>query len=370
MERTRKEDKKNIQIILYLSIAIVLFSIGFYGFYLVLSKETMYEGIKVEKINLSNMTKEEALKHIKKNKEESLTGKKMVLKFKDKSYNIELKDLGFYYDYEKAINKAYSIGRKGNIFARLKTISNTKKHGENIELKSGYDVKAVEKLVNKISEDINLESKNAVFHFNQGNMSVTEERIGRKVNKELLKEKIEGNIYKLEDIDIPVDNVNPKITKAQLNRINGIIGEFSTSFKNSSKDRKENIRISAKALDGRIVMPGEVFSFNESTGPRSKQKGYKEANIIVKGEFVPGLGGGVCQVSTTLYNALLLSNLNVTERHPHSLPVKYVPENKDAAVSYGSLDLKFKNDFDYPVYIHTKANEDHVYIYIYGNKKK
>lgn len=370
MEKTRKENEKNRWPIIYISLAIILFLIGFYGFFSVLNKDTIYTGVRVEKIDISNKTKEEALKHIKKEMDKDLNDKKMILKFKDENYRIELKELGFYYDYEKAVDESYKVGREGNIFSRLKIISNTKKHGKEVKLKSGYDLKSIDKVVDKISEDIKIESKDAVFYFNQGNIFITEEQIGRKVNEELLKEKIKNNIYKLEDLEIPVEKVNPKVTKAELSKINGIIGQYSTSFKTSSKERKENIRIAAKALDGKLLMPGATFSFNETTGPRSKQNGYKEATVIVNGEFTPGLGGGVCQVSTTLYNAILLSNLEVIERHPHSLPVKYVPHGKDAAVAYGALDLKFKNNFDFPVYIHTKSTDNNVNIYIYGDKNR
>lgn len=370
MEKIKKEDKKNKWLLIYISFAIILFLIGFYGFFAVLSKDTMYNGIRIENIDISNMTKEEALNHIKNEREKDLNNKKMSLKFKDKNYTIELKELGFYYDYKKAVDESYKVGREGNIFNRLKVILNTKKHGKELELKSGYDLKSIDKLVDKISEDINIESKDAVFYFNQGNISITEEQIGRKVDEELLKEKIKNNIYKLEDIEIPVEKVNPKITKAELSKINGIIGQYSTSFKTSSKERKENIRISAKALDGKLLMPGEIFSFNETTGPRSKQNGYKEATVIVNGEFTPGLGGGVCQVSTALYNAILLSNLEIIERHPHSLPVKYASYGQDAAVAYGVLDFKFKNNFDFPVYIHTKSTDDNLNIYIYGDKNR
>lgn len=369
MEKVGEKGRKTKFLIIYIFIIVILFLIGFYGFYSLLNKDTMYEGIKIEKFDVSNMNKKEALNLIKKEMDKDIDGRKMILKYKDKNYTIGVKELGFYYDYKKAIDESYSIGRDDSIFSRLKTIYNTKKYGKKIKIKSGYDVKSIDKLADKISKDIDLESKNAIFHFNKGNMSVTEEQIGKKVNKKLLKKKVKENIYKLEDIEIPVEKINPKVTKAQLSRINGVIGEFSTSFKTSSSDRKENIRISTKALNGRLVMPGETFSFNESTGPRNEQNGYKKANIIVQGEFVPGFGGGLCQVSTTLYNALLSSKLNVVERHPHSMPVKYVPPDKDAAVSYGALDLKFRNDFDFPVYIDTQATKDSVKIYVYGDKK-
>jgi len=367
MSKEKQINKKRNIILLYIVIVLSLLGIGSYGISSVLNRDTIYEGVKIGNFDVSNMTKEQALNKIKGEMEEELAGKQMILKYEDKIYNVKIADLGFHYKYEKAIDEAYSIGREGNIVNKLKTIIDTKKYGRTLELETAYDKKLIDNLADEISQDINLESKEAVFNFNRGKMNITEEVVGRKVDTELLKQLIDENVYKLEDIEIPVEKIQPKATKAQLSRINGIIGQFSTSFKTSSSDRKENIRVAAKAIDGKLLMPGDTVSFNEMTGPRSKQNGYREANVILEGEFTPGFGGGVCQVSTTLYNALLNADVKVVERHPHSIPAKYVNYGQDAAVSFGSLDLKFRNDFDFPIYIHTQVSSDNIYIYIYGD---
>ena len=117
-----------------------------------------------------------------------------------------------------------------------------------------------------------------------------------------------------------------------------------------------------------MILPGEEFSYNKATGPRTAESGYREANVIIGGELTPDIGGGVCQTSTTLYNALLLADLTILERHNHSIPVGYVPIGQDAAVAYGYLDLKFKNPFDFPIFLHTKLTGDRLYVYIYGDK--
>ncbi len=124
----------------------------------------------------------------------------------------------------------------------------------------------------------------------------------------------------------------------------------------------------AKAINGTILDAGEEFSFNDTVGKRSEQRGYKNAKIISDGNFVEGVGGGVCQVSTTLYNAALLSGLTVTEYHPHTLAVSYVKSSFDAMVSYGSCDLKFKNTTDSPVYIRAACNSGELTVTVYGKK--
>ena len=129
------------------------------------------------------------------------------------------------------------------------------------------------------------------------------------------------------------------------------LSNFSTEFKNSSKNRADNIALASKSINDEIVMPGEIFSYNEAVGPTTKNNGYKLGHIFIKGKKSKGYGGGVCQVSSTLFNAAEQAGMEIVERHPHSLPVDYVPEDKDAATSYGVIDLKFKNTTDSPVKI-------------------
>ncbi|NLK00685.1 MAG: VanW family protein [Clostridia bacterium] len=121
------------------------------------------------------------------------------------------------------------------------------------------------------------------------------------------------------------------------------IGKYTTYFNKFNKNRTENIHLACKRLNNTVVKPGEIFSFNRATGPRGAANGYKESIIFKGGKKVLEAGGGVCQVSSTLYNAALDAGMKIVERHPHSLYVDYVPVNKDATVYYGYLDFKFKN---------------------------
>lgn len=145
-------------------------------------------------------------------------------------------------------------------------------------------------------------------------------------------------------------------------------GKFFTSYPSSSEERKFNIKLASKSLDNYFLDVNQEFSFNNAVGIRSEERGYKKSKIIVNGKFVDGLGGGVCQVSTTLYNAVLLSGLKVTEYHSHSLPVSYVAPSFDAMVNYSSADLRFVNDTKSPVYISCMADDSQIEIKIYGEK--
>lgn len=142
--------------------------------------------------------------------------------------------------------------------------------------------------------------------------------------------------------------------------------EFYTTFSSSIPERKRNIKRASIAINKVFVDVGGEFSFNRTVGPRTIEKGYENSKIIVNGQFVDGVGGGVCQVSTTLYNAVLLAGLKITEYHPHSLPVSYVSPSFDAMVSYGGSDLRFINDTHNPIIIYSYATDDLIRIEIYG----
>lgn len=366
MEKTKKG--KPVILILLLSILAIVLGLGTYGYYNILSTDKIYEGVSVDEFDLSFLTKDEATKLIMNKREQELDEKNMVLTYGDKVFDINIRQFDFKYDYDSAIDKAYSIGREGNIISRIKEIITTKKNGVKINLNSSYNKDKIYEITESIAQEIDMEMEEAQFHFNNGNINITDEVIGKKVKQEELAQLIETNIKDLSTIEIPVEIIYPTRTRELLSRINGVIAEYSTSFKGSNKERIENIIISSKALSNDIIMPGDIFSFNEMVGPREKKFGYKEANVIIKGEFTPDVGGGVCQTSTTLYNALLLADVDIIERHHHSIPVKYVNIGQDAAVAYGFLDLKFKNNFDFPIYIHSRVVGDRIHIYIYGDR--
>ena len=144
------------------------------------------------------------------------------------------------------------------------------------------------------------------------------------------------------------------------------LSNFSTKIYSKDPNRQNNLNITSSILNGKTVEPGKTFSFTQTVGKATSKKGYKKADIYDKdGNKIKGYGGGNCQISSTLYNAvLLLPSLNVTERHPHSKKVPYVKEGKDAAVAYGSIDFKFVNNYDFPIKIYCSVNSKNVSIRI------
>jgi Uncharacterized vancomycin resistance protein len=148
------------------------------------------------------------------------------------------------------------------------------------------------------------------------------------------------------------------------------IAQYTTYFDPSQVNRTENLRLAAKALNGKLLAPGERFSFNGSVGERTAEAGYKEAMIIEGDAFTPGLGGGVCQVSSTLYNAVMLAHLEIIERHAHSLPISYVPPGQDATVAYPVLDFKFKNSTNFYLLIHSLIDKNSLTFKLYEKATK
>lgn len=336
--------------------------------YMVLNSEIIYDGAKIDEFNVSNMTEEEAIKFLKDNRER-LKKRNLWLIYNDIKYSYSIEDFGVEFSYKDAVNKAYSIGRTGNIINRLTEIIKAKFNGIVIELQLSYNRDKILKIVESISDDIYIEAKDAKLHFNKRQIHIEDEVVGKSVDKEELINRIvesiqRGDVY---SIEIPVRNIIPKISKDLLSRINGIIGEYSTSFLGSSKNRIENIRLSANAIKGKMLLPGEAISFNETTGPIRREYGYKDAIVIIGGKYTSGIGGGVCQTSTTLYNALIRAGVTILERSPHSIPPAYVDFGHDAAVAENLLDLKFRNDFEYPIYIDTEIKDNRIYAYVYGD---
>jgi len=169
------------------------------------------------------------------------------------------------------------------------------------------------------------------------------------------------------DIVIKTKNVPHKTERHVLEGL-GLRAEYSTPFDAGNRSRSGNIKRSAECFNGLTLLPGEVLSFNRTVGPRTAARGYEEAKIIVDGEFVQGIGGGVCQTSTTLFNAALLSGLSIVESHNHSLPISYVPAGRDAMVS-SAVDLILQNNTSAAVYIESGIEKNNrIFFKVYGNK--
>lgn len=203
-----------------------------------------------------------------------------------------------------------------------------------------------------------------------GNVEIVPERPGLEVDVDALREALlQNGIWQQipEAIHVVLREVPASRRTEDLQRFMPLvkISEFSTWF-DSGNDRAFNIGLAAKAVDGVVLWPGEVFSFNQRTGPRTLERGYRKAPVVVGSKLVDDYGGGVCQVSSTVYVSMLKAGLTVVERHNHGLPVSYIPLGLDATVSYEYLDLKMRNDFDFPVLVDTLVSGGMLSCAVYG----
>lgn len=197
-----------------------------------------------------------------------------------------------------------------------------------------------------LSQQVKIDPVNArLYQDEQKALRIEPGKAGRRLDLAALITEL-GNIgpYR-ERYELPFLTVSPAVTAQDLERQypRQLWAQYSTALVNIP-DRTENVRLASAQLDGLLIGPGQAVSFNETVGPREADRGFKSAMIIVGGRFIDGLGGGVCQVSSTLYNVLLEAGLEIRERHPHSLPIAYVPPGRDATVVYGLKDLVFANN--------------------------
>lgn len=236
-----------------------------------------------------------------------------------------------------------------------------------------YAFPEVIKAINKIEEKVFVAPQNATLESvkGTGNIKTKKEKRGRRLKKDKLVNDVFDALLQGKSscrFAAECEPIECELKEDDVKNFTFLRGGFQTSFSSSSSERKSNIALAASSLDGKIVLPGQTLSFNAATGQRGEAGGYKKAKIIKNGMFVSEFGGGVCQVSTTLYNACLLADIEVVEVHPHSLPVSYVAPCFDAMVNSGSADLVIKNTTGAPIIIATAVQNDCCKINIYGCK--
>lgn len=168
-------------------------------------------------------------------------------------------------------------------------------------------------------------------------------------------------------VNLPIKWSEPKLTTEELLQLKQkLLGSYTTYYNRYNVNRAHNINLSVKAIDHKVLLPGETFSFNEVVGIRTIQRGYRLARIIVKGEYSEGVGGGICQTSSTLFNSVDKAGMEIVERMSHSRRVAYVPKHRDATVSWGGPDFKFKNPLSSPILIVAEANHGRLSISVYA----
>ena len=251
-------------------------------------------------------------------------------------------------------NLILTSGKEGNVVNINQMVSYIKNGIMNLTLKNrtldiATSIKQPSKInIEKIYEEVHKEAKDAYYTQNPFSVYPSENGMDFAISLEEATQMLEKE---KEEYTIPLKILYPKVTTNMIGTeaFPDLLSSFSTNYNARDTDRTTNLKLAANKINGTVLMPGETFSYNQVVGARTIAAGYKEAPIYVQGQVVDGLGGGICQITSTLYNAVLYANLEIVERSNHQFVPSYVTASRDATVVYGSIDFKFKNNRNYPI---------------------
>jgi vancomycin resistance protein YoaR len=288
-----------------------------------------------------------------------------------KKWTRTLADVGGRYDIDKTVEELWKVGKDDSLTQKVSLLVNER----NVTVKPIFlfNEAALDKVLKEIAKSTDHKPENATAAMEGKVLKVTKEDVkGVTLNQKATKEALlQGDPNRLQDgeeVTLVVEETSAKITADKLGKIGTLLGTFATDYGGSPAGRKNNVRIAAKHINGTLMAPGDVFSYNDTVGERSAENGFEIAHQYLNGKVVDAVGGGVCQPSSTLYNAVLLSGLKIVERHNHSMTVKYVAPGRDATVSYGGPDFRFQNNTEGLIFIGARADGETLRFRLFGEK--
>ena len=338
--------------------------------------ETILKGVSIDKLDVSGMTREEALAALE-SYEKNLGGQSIKLGIGDNVIEAKLSDLGVTFDNEDLVDEAIGVGHAGNIVKRYKDQKDLQHSGKTFPLSWQTNEDTVRTYVennctkyDKKAQNASLTRENGAFNFVAGTegLELNVDSAVRTISDYLENSWTSDNT---EVLNLETRVTKPEGSAEELANIKDLLGSFTTSFSTSGSNRCKNVSSGASHINGTVLYPGEEFSAYETVSPFTEANGYAMAGSYLNGEVVDSMGGGICQVSTTLYNAVLRAELNVTERSPHSMTVHYVDLSEDAAIAGTYKDFKFVNSTEYPIYIEGYTTSDKKITFnIYGKETR
>jgi vancomycin resistance protein YoaR len=330
----------------------------------------IYRGVSVGGVPVGGKTPEEARGILQERtggfEEIELTG--------PEKFTVSSEQLDVNFDVRSSANKAYTIGRQGNLFKRLSDRMEATWGTVSLPLAVDYERERLRDGLSGVVAALTVETVEAGFEINGNEVSVTPSRTERKVDEEKLLDDLEAGLAEgRREYEVPVATAEPELTTEEAERLKPttLLGRYRTDYRETSDksyDRVENLEIASNAISGSFLAPGEVFSLSELVAPLK----YNMTKVIIEGKEEKADGGGLCQVSSTLYMAANYAGLEVVERHPHYAQLPYIRPGFDATVWFGyaggqPLDMKFKNDTDGYVLIREwVADDGHIYAEIWG----
>ena len=285
-----------------------------------------------------------------------------------RTWYINADDVDYKANIDQVTDEIFGLGRDGNFFTNVEEQINCYMHPRDFSLMGTYSPEKLNAKLNSIAADIHIDPVNAECYMQNGTIVKIPGVVGRKWDYDLTAQALDApyrNLNPPTQMPITPTTIQPFLSTEDIAPIDTIIGQYSTEY--YPGDRGDNIGIAASKLNNVTIKPGCTFSFNDQVGERTYANGFLPAPVIVNGKHEIGIGGGVCQVSTTLYNAALLADLTPVERCAHYFPSSYVAPGRDATVADGWLDLKLMNNLPHAVALAAYASGDVVTCYILGS---
>lgn len=330
-------------------------------------------GVYIGDMNVSDMTVSDVQSKINERFGRIADSEITLTVGEDKSLVINGSELGVYWKNPQVIEEAYSLGHRGNIIQRYKALKDLEHENYTFDLEYGFNEAALRDIVENRCSIFNQEKVNYTLKKTSEGFNVTQGQVGYVVDvdnsiaaiKNFVSGGWEGDNA---SISLSVKEDDPLGSAEELSRVRDVLGTYTTSYKTSGASRSANVANGCSLINGTTLYPGQEFSVLDAITPFTEANGYFPAGSYLNGIVVESIGGGICQVSTTLYNAVLLAELGVTERHNHSMIVTYVEPSADAAIAEsGGKNFKFVNTTDAPIYIEGYTTSDkHITFTIYG----
>ncbi len=346
-----------------------------------MARDTIFPGVYIDNVHVGNMTVDQARAALGSGQAQGDGGFSLTVRIGNRNLAINSQSVPLTRNVDQVLEKAYTYGRQNTSDIantrvtpfEQRLISTEQLYNNNVNLtsSSSYDKAAVRQLTDGLVEYVNRDPVDATvksFDFTSKSFTFTDETNGYYVDGEALYQQVIAKLDAKEygqTLSFTPEVIAPKTTKVYLMNNFKRVSYYVTET-TSNSNRNTNVNLSAQAINGRTVMPGEVFSFNQTTGQRTEAKGYKEAIAISGGQTVPDIGGGVCQTSGTLFNAIARADLEVVYRSPHAWPSTYVTIGQDATVNWPDLDFRFRNNKDTPIFIISWYKDRKIAVEIYG----
>lgn len=324
------------------------------------------DGITIGGADVSGMAFDAAFQAVKAVADKSVKDFELTVKANDKSFTYGKSDFQWSFDIEEALNTAAK-------YCEETTSADSAQAKKDFALKAEVVAESVDAIVNKIAKQVNVAAVDSTFSVDGDKVNISREKTGVALDKDDLKKKITKELSLVvsenkakAEVEATLNEVKPKRTFESMDGEIKLLSTYST-YSSNTENGNHNMNLALMACDGSVINPGEVWSFNGCTGNSNLTSlGYLPATVIMNGKFEQGIGGGICQASSTIYNAALLANMTIEERYCHQYQSAYVPAGRDATIDYPYLDLKLSNPTDYPMYMQCYMDGVELTVNIYG----